>query len=242
MSMRRAPLVHLCLAAAFVAPLGGCAEFGLWRKSHEVEAVADTAGDTGPPSGYTDPPPTDAPVAGRVYSIDPRGLDVVRPAGMEELLRDALDRNLLVYVASESESTLGLAFTLAAAGGGQNECEAVRELPGGRWNNPQFVAGPGDVEVSFQGARVMLHEVEVTGLFTQSGASWTGSVHALLDVRDIAFALPTDEDACDVVAEMGGDCDLCDDGTQACVRLDFVNVYATEADIPFNPAPDDGAC
>ena len=243
--MRALPLVLLPLH------LAGCA-FGLSvTPLDEVDAQADP--DTGggwDGSGRTDEDdegggdaplaPTSADLEGRVYSIPLGALHVVEPAGLGALLAEAVDRDLLVYVAQESSDSLALAAALAGADGQQDPCEVVRAFPAADWSqNPLFEAGPGVLEASFAGSPAQFRELVLAGVFDADGGAWRdGTLSAELDTRELQPALSEFGDLCALVAELGGACHACDDGADACFDLRVDDVVAEESRVAFDPSPE----
>lgn len=199
--------------------------------------LADETGETA-----DEPAPVAVSLAGRAWGIHPGTLTVVRPAGLDEMIRGSIDRNVLVYAASQSETTVDLLATVANASGNQNPCEDVRPLPTGTWANPRFAVRSGEVEVSFRGARATLHEVELTGVVSPLADRWTdGTMRAVLDLREVEATLGED-DVCAMVAGLGGDCDLCSDGEQRCVQLEMAGVEGEALTGAFDPTVDSDAC
>lgn len=246
--MPRPPLVLAALLAA------GCrhpAQIGLAQTNPGLgspfdSALTDTAGDTAHPADTApaEPEPTSESLVGRAYTLDPLSWEVTRPAALGDLLRGALDRDILVYVADETNDTLTLTATIAGATGAQNPCEDVVPFGLARWSNPRFVAGPGDLPAAFQGAHVLLHESRFDVTVDPTATSWlAGTLSAKLDLRDVSGLVGSDDDhVCDWVATYGGDCDLCADGGEYCVAFDVDDVLGTQLLTPFDPAPDSGAC
>ena len=164
-------------------------------------------------------------------------LHLTQPAGLDTLFHDALKQNVLFYVGDESDETLGLQITLAAADGSQDPCQTVRTLPDADWNNPTFSAGPGELAVSFGGQAASLRHLTVTGTFDEFASTWRdGTLSTQVDARELAAALGG-VDACELVANVGGACEACDDGAMQCITLEFSDVSAAQTNANFTPTP-----
>lgn len=208
----------------------------------QANFATDTGGldDTGRPAraeSGSEATPTEADLTGRMYVIRPADLTLVEPPGLDALLHEALVQDVFVYVGDEATSTLRLQVALAATDGQQDPCQDVRTLPEAHWQNPIFDAGPGELEVSFAGNAAWLRYLTVTGTFDQDGRAWNeGTLSAQLDARELAAAL-AGEDACEMIANLGGECGLCDDGAKQCVTLEFEDVRAEQSSVAFDPTP-----
>lgn len=222
--MRRSLLLLVTLGS-----ISGC--FGL-----QNNVSADTAfGDTS--SGQFASTPTEVDLAGKLYVIAPSDLHLVEPAGLDTLFHEALKQNVLVYVADESSDTLGLQIVLASSDGTQDPCQDVRSLPDATWQNPTFDAGPGEVAVSFGGEPASLRHLRVTGTFDEYAFNWRdGTLSAQLDARELTAALGG-ADACELVENVGGACEACDDGAMQCITLRFEDVVAAQTNAAFDPTP-----
>jgi hypothetical protein len=211
----------------------------------EADAGVDTAGldeDTPPEDDAEDDPTapvTAVDLTGRVYGITLANLDVVEPPGVGALLAQEVDRDLLVYVAEETAASLTFAVALAAANGAQDPCETVRTFPVADWSdNPYFVAGPGVLEASFGGSPASFRDLELTGTFDADGGAWReGTLSAELDTRELAPALGGLGDLCELLADLGGTCEPCGDGADACFTLRVEDVVATQRSTSFDIDP-----
>lgn len=221
---------HLPLLATTLA-LSGC--FGL------QENVSTDTGLLMDSDGWADQAgtPTDVALTGKLYVIAPDDLTLVDPPGLNELFHSALSQNVLVYIADESESSLTLELSLAGSDGKQNPCEVVRTLPEAEWQNPAFSAGPGEMDVSFGGQPAKLRHLTVAGTFDEYAFNWRdGTLVAQLDARELTSAL-AGADACDLVANVGGACEACDDGEVQCITLRFEDVVAAQSNASYDDSP-----
>ena len=186
---------------------------------------------------------TDVSLAGRVFRIEPDTMTITEPPGLDALKSKAFERDILVYVESESASKLGLSVALADDAGEQDPCETVRAFPNADWSeNPVFEAGPGEIDASFGGQPATLRHVSFSGVFDADGSRWRdGTLVAQLDGRELDGALG-DIDVCELVDAMGGACTSCDDGKKLCFAVAINNITATEADIDFDPRNDNNRC
>lgn len=188
-------------------------------------------------------PETEVGLEGAVYRIVPAEMTITQPPGLDALKERMLERDILVFVSSESSSALGLSVALAAADGGQDVCETVRDFPKADWSqNPVFEAGPGEIEASFGGQPATLREVRFGGVFDEDGSRWReGTMVAQLDGRELLGALG-DVDVCSLVDAMGGECEPCSDGKHYCFAVEIENITAKETNIDFNERNDGSRC
>ncbi len=225
------------------APLATCSLLGLslsgcFGLQNNVTSETGVFGDSGMSAALADSAtPTTVALSGKLYVIAPADLNLVDPAGLNDLFHAALKDNVLVYVAQESQTSLTLDLSLAGSDGKQNPCEKVRTLPTAQWENPTFVAGPGEMDVSFAGTPATLRHLTVSGTFDQYAFNWRdGSLTAQLDGRELSSALGG-ADACTLVANAGGSCEACDDGVVACVTLTFAGVVASQSNDSYDTSP-----
>lgn len=236
------PRFELAFLLALPA-FGGCA-FGL---ESSVDNALVASGGTGPNESfdYDDEslPGTEVSLEGSVYRIGPRSMTIVEPPGLDALKERMLDRDILVYVAGESTSKLSLSVALAAADGGQDVCETVREFPKADWSeNPVFEAGPGEIDASFGGQPATLRDVSFGGVFDADGEKWRdGTLVTQLDGRELVGALG-DVDVCELVDVMGGSCTACADGKKLCFAVVIEGITAQRADIAFDARNDASRC
>lgn len=213
--------------------LGGC--FGLQTNTSTETGLLDTGYDEA--AEGQDAPPTDVELAGKLYVVAPSDLTLVEPPGLDALFHEALNQNVFVYVADESASSLTLQLALAASDGSQNPCETVRTLPDAAWQNPEFSVGSGELEVSFAGHPATLRHIAISGTFDEYAFNWRdGTMSAQLDARELTDALGG-EDACELVANVGGACEACEDGAIQCVTLRFEDVMGAQSNVDFDPTP-----
>jgi hypothetical protein len=245
--MRTLPAVVLpSLLPAFL--LAGC-NFGLSLGAGDLEAAGDlpdAAEGSDPPGDTPDDglPETEVALDGNLYAIHPASMQVVEPAGLDALFGDVLDRDVLVYVESESAAALQLDVALASPEGRQDRCEAVRRFPAGDWTqNPVFDVGPGELAASFGGHAAAFRSLVLSGVFDASGGEWTdGTLDAQLDTRELAPALSGQGDLCALVESLGGACEPCDDGAPFCFALRIAGIAGERVDAPFDPGLDGSAC
>lgn len=212
----------------------GC--FGLQDNMPELDSAADTGGGGTSPEEESSPA-VEADLTGALYVIAPDDLTVTEPAGVDALLHESLNQNVLMYVADASSSSLSLDLSLAGADGRQDPCERVRELPVAEWDNPVFYAGPGEMDVSFGGQPAVLRHLTLSGTFDADAQAWhSGTMTTQLDSRELSAALGG-ADACELLAAMGTECGPCDDGTDACFTLVFDDVQAARSSSSYDTTP-----
>ncbi len=189
-------------------------------------------------------PATAVELDGKLYAISPDAMRVTQPPGLDGIFDQVLDRDVLVYVESESSTTLELAVALAGPNGRQDPCEAVRAFPAGDWTeNPVFDVGPGSLTTQFGGHPATFRDLALSGVFDEYAFSWReGTLSALLDTRELEPALGDVGDACGLVEDLGGSCVACDDGEPACFELRIEEIVAELVDAPFEVAPDTRGC
>lgn len=204
----------------------GCGDVGLQAMPNEVvpgapEPAAEAA------TGISD----------RLYVISQTDLRVVEPPGLDTMLDQVLDRDVLFYVAEEESTRIRIDLALASIDGAQDPCEKVLELPTADWSkNPDFLVGPGRLDVSFSGQPASFRDLTLAGTFAEDGKSWTdGQMSAELDARELSEAAGTD--VCKLVTAMGGDCHACEDGAKTCFTLAFDSVGGERVDFDFDPTP-----
>lgn len=213
--------------------LAGCGGVGLEAMPEEaVPGTADPAADDGMAVPTSD-------LAGDVFVIRRAGLQVVEPPGLDTMLDDVLDRDVLFYVAAEESTRIRIDLALAGETGAQDPCAAVVELPTADWtHNPVFEVGPGRLDVPISGELTTFRELSLTGTFAEDGASWgDGELSAELDTRELAAAVPEGTDLCGLVEAMGGACHACDDGAKVCFTLAFEEVRGERVELEFDPTP-----
>ena len=82
-----------------------------------------------------------------------------------------------------------------------------------------------------------MRHLTVTGTFDEYAFNWRdGTLSAQLDARELSAALGA-TDACELVANVGGSCEACDDGAVECITLQFADVMAAQSNEGFNPNP-----
>lgn len=235
--------MRLLLAAALTLPLSACS-YGLTGATDE--APFDTGGlaaDPGTPddeaaaTGDEEAAPTAVEVEGKLYAISPDDLTVMEPAGLDAVFDEVLTRDVLVYVEDETSETLMLDVALAGADGRQDPCEAVRQFPAADWSrNPVFEAGPGELATSFGGQPATFRHLQLGGTFDEYAFAWReGTLSAQLDTRELQAALPREDDLCGLVEDLGGACEPCDDGEEACFALRLEDIVAELVDGSFEP-------
>lgn len=236
------PRFELAFLLAFPA-FAGCA-FGL-DSAVDNALVANSGAGANPSYDYDDEalPDTQASLEGSVYRIEPGEMTIVEPPGLDALKERMLDRDILVYVASESSTKLGLSVALAGDDGRQDACETVREFPKADWSeNPVFEAGPGEIDASFGGQPATLRDVSFGGVFDVDGGKWRdGTLVTQLDGRELDGALG-DVDVCELVDAMGGTCTECEDGKKLCFAVVIEGITAKRADIDFDARNDASRC
>lgn len=237
-------------------PLVGCGGFGL---SGGVEDGALDAGEGLWDDGADDGDGFEAPdddgrgevlsettvaLEGRVYAITPAGFRVTEPPGLDALFGEVLDRDVLVFVADETDAALTLNVSLAASDGRQDPCEAVRAFPAGDWtSNPAFEVGPGRLDTSFGGNAASFRDLSLSGIFDADGGAWRyGMLSAMLDTRELAPALGGIDDVCGLVEDLGGACTACSDGEEACFSLVLEDIVADEVPVAYDATPDVSSC
>lgn len=242
--MRALPLV-LALAV-----LPACS-FGLTVGPDGVETPdADTPEGNGPGTPDDEEaevdtlPSTAVDLDGKLYAIAPADMHVTEPPGLDALFGEVLTRDVLVYVESESDTSLELAVALAGTAGGQDPCEAVRHFPAGDWTeNPVFEVGPGELSTRFGGHPATFRDLELSGVFDEYAFAWRdGTLSAQLDTRELAPALGDMDDLCGLVSELGGECVPCDDGEDACFALRIEDIVAELVEESFDATPDASRC
>ncbi|MDP2313754.1 MAG: hypothetical protein Q8P41_12675 [Pseudomonadota bacterium] len=231
--MRAFPLVALSAVV-----LSGCG-FGLTFEPEGLDEAApgpDASAPDDPSAGALDA--TSEDLAGKLYVIDPTSMRVTEPAGLDALFGEVLDRDVFVYVEGESADTISLAVALSGADGQQDPCEPVRRFPEGDWTqNPVFDVGPGELTTSFGGQPATFRSLALSGVFDASADAWReGTLSAQLDTRELAGALG-DIDGCAFVGDLGGACERCDDGAEACFQLSIEGIVAELADTRFDATP-----
>ncbi len=220
--MRTLPLLLLPLSGCFGLQSNISVDTGYWGDSAESE---------------TNGTPVSEDLTGKVYAVGPTDMTLVEPAQLAELYLENVGKDILIYVASETTTTLQLQAALAADDGSQNPCETVRDLPQADWLNPSFQAGPADMEIGFGGQPATLQDVELTGTFSPDAGSFgDGTLAGVVDARELAAALGG-IDACEMLDGMGSSCIPCDDGELQCASVRFEDVQGTEASMSFDPTP-----
>ncbi|MFZ5475595.1 MAG: hypothetical protein ACOZNI_02365 [Myxococcota bacterium] len=181
---------------------------------------------------------------GKLYAIAPDAFTVTEPPGLDGLFDEVLDRDVLVFVESETSDEIVMDVTLAGTDGEQNPCEPVRAFPAGDWSeNPVFDVGPGELTTSFGGHRASFRDLQMSGVFDEYAFTWTdGTLSAELDTRELAPALPEVDDLCELVEELRGSCEPCDDGADACFALRIEGIVAEQRDSVFDPSADGSGC
>lgn len=240
--MRSFPLVSSLLLA-----LTGC-NFGLSMETELGGADAPLEEDTdaaAPGVSEGDAlPETAVDLTDKLYAIPATSLHVTEPPGLDSIFDQVLDRPVLVYVESETDSTLQLDVALAGTDGRQNPCEAVRRFPAGDWSeNPVFAVGPGELTTSFGGHEATFRNLEMSGVFDEYAFAWhDGILSATLDTRELAPALPGVDDMCELVEALEGECEPCDDGADACFAVRIEGIVADLLDDTFEVEPDPDTC
>jgi len=186
--------------------------------------------------------PVDAVLTGRTYSTPIADLTVLEPAGLQVLLTDASQGELLFHVADEQAAELDIVMTLSTSGGDQDPCQAVYTLPGADWStNPEFSIQDGTTEIDVAGQPLALHHMDLDGRISTDGDLWESAIlTAVIDTRDLlGGSLPQDTDVCALVEQLGGTCQTCTDGVDACATLQL-EMDATRVDMDFDMAA--GGC
>ena len=222
----------------------GCS-FGLNPVIDTTLSATDDGSQAPTDGAYDDEtlPKTDVGLEGSVYRIQPSSMTVTQPPGLDALKDKMLERDILVFVASESPSKLGLSVAIAADDGEQDPCETVRAFPDADWSeNPVFEAGPGEIDASFGGQPAVLRHTHFGGVFDADGQKWRdGTLLTQLDGRELRGSLG-DVDVCDLVSAMGGGCEACDDGKELCFQVAIEDITANRADMDFDERNDGGRC
>lgn len=216
--------------------LVGCGGVGLEAMPDEV--VPGTADPTADDAGVA-AAATTGDLGGELFVIHRAGLEVVDPPGLDTMLDQVLDRDVLFYVAAEESTRIRIDLALAGTTGAQDPCATVVELPTADWShNPVFEVGPGRLEVPISGALTTFRDLTLTGTFAEDGTSWSdGEMSAELDARELAAAVPEGTDVCGLVEAMGGACHACDDGAKTCFTLAFDHVGGEKVGLEFDPTP-----
>lgn len=197
--------------------------------------------------GEAEQAPADAvsvPMSGRTYSTFLSDVIVLEPVGLQALIPQIADEELLFHVAAEGSDLLDLVMALAADDGGQDPCEPVYALPRADWStNPEILIEDGDTEIAIGGQPVALEQLDLEAHVTTDAQLWdTAILTAVIDTRDLlGGSLSADTDVCELVENMGGTCQACADGVDACATLQM-QLQAEQVEVDFDPGLEPQGC
>lgn len=183
-------------------------------------------------------------MAGRTYSTHLAELAVLEPSGLQPLLEQAAEEELLFHVVDEGDDRLDIVMTVAGRDGAQDVCQPVYSLPQADWTNPDFYIEDGETEIAVAGQPLVLDQLDLEAKVTADGQVWEEAVlTSIIDTRDLlGGSLPEGTNVCHLVEELGGACLACSDGEEACATLQL-GLEAALVDIDFDPdARPDGGC
>jgi len=199
--------------------------------------------DTGALSAAQGGDPVSVDLAGRTYAVPLSQVTVLEPAGLQAVLPQVATSDLLFHVSDEATDTLDLVMSMAAADGAQDPCQPVYSLPAAAWRNPELDIQDGTTRIDIAGQPLTLSRLNMQATVSTDGGRWdTAELAAFIDTRDLlGGSLPEGTDICGIVENMGGTCEACDDGVEACSWL-RMELQATETDISYDPSVDAHGC
>lgn len=225
------------LPAALALGLVGCGSIGL-------DVMEDEPTTAGPAEEQAPADQVSVGLSGRTYSSFLADMTVLEPAGLQALIPQVADEELLFHVVAEGSGLLDIVMALAAADGTQDPCEPVYDLPRADWSsNPEFVIEDGQTEINIGGKPVDLAGLDLQAHVTTDGSLWDDAVlTAVIDTRDLlGGSLSADTDVCELVENMGGECLACSDGEPACATLSL-QLQAEQVEVDFDPGLEPSGC
>ena len=233
-----APLV---IGLAFT--LSGCGGLGLSYYDDLGELDEQYEDDAGEAFEGESPDQVGVEMTGRTYAVRLDEVEVVEPVGLQSMLAEITQDELLFHVVWEDGDELGMALTLADSVGDQDVCQPVFDLPRADWDNPDFSISDGTVDIELGGKPVELRKFDLDGRVYPDGSLWDYSrLRAEIDTRDLLGGSIADNvDVCLLVEELGGVCRECPDGVDACTNLEL-NLFAVEVDVAFDASEDGEGC
>jgi hypothetical protein len=225
------------LPFALAFTLSGCGSIGL-------DVMEQDQTSAGPADAQVPADQVSVGLSGRTYSAFLADMTVLEPAGLQALIPQVADEELLFHVVAEGSGLLDIVMALAAEDGTQNPCEPVYDLPRADWSsNPEFVIEDGETEIQIGGKPVLLGRLDLEAHVTTDGSLWDDAVlTAVIDTRDLlGGSLSTETDVCELVENMGGECLACADGAMACATLSL-KLQAEQVDVDFDAGLEPEGC
>ncbi len=189
-------------------------------------------------------PPVEVVLEGSTYAVDLTAVTVVEPPGLATVF-DELDAGpALFHVLREDGEIIELAIALGAADGRQSECEPIHILPPADFSrNPWLEIHGAALPMSLGGHPITLDYMGLTTLFATDGEEWlSGTLSAVLDVRELEPLFKEGTDICALVEGMEGTCEPCADGVETCVDVALDEVVGRQVPIRFDPELDTSGC
>ncbi|RME25866.1 MAG: hypothetical protein D6798_07965 [Deltaproteobacteria bacterium] len=205
------------LSSLSIAPLFLLAACGLG-----LEPLTPDELDAGPDSDLGDP--VTVSLTGRTYAADIAGITVLEPEGLGPLMQETVKGTLLFHVTADRGDQVDLVLTLGDDQGRQDPCTKVYALPSADWTgNPALAIEDGTTRIDIAERPVDLSSLSMVALVRDDGQEWTNThIRTLVDTRDLqGGSLPEGTDVCGLVAELGGECMVCDDGEPVCAVLEL---------------------
>ena len=230
-------LPAVLISAGLGLALTGCGSIGLDVMEQDETSVGQAEEEA--PADQVD-----VGLSGRTYSAFLADMTVLEPSGLQALIPQVADEELLFHVVAEGSGLLDIVMALAAEDGTQNPCEPVYDLPRADWSsNPEFVIQDGQTEINIGGKPVELEGLDLEAHVLADGSQWDQAVlTAVIDTRDLlGGSLSADTDVCELVENMGGECLECSDGVAACATL-ALQLQAVEVAVDFDPGIEPSGC
>ncbi len=175
-------------------------------------------------------------VDGKTYTLGLSDATWNEPTALGSLLPVlGLDTAYLMLFVDEVDATKEIISFVGALGFDEDmdgvvtqyPCAEAVDFPDADFSkNPNFTAGPGELEMDTDFGTVPLYELYVSGTFDETGESAEMNVTGLLDVRSFEYGTAK---GCSIVAAFSIPCEVCPDGEEECV---FIDASATVAADP----------
>jgi hypothetical protein len=176
-------------------------------------------------------------LAGKTWALDLRSARGVHPLGIDEVLGELIQFDLLVSVVSSDGTTLDWMAAVADDTGTQDVCTPSIDIPSaGLESNPDVTVESELLPIEVGGSTLEIDDMLLTGTFTPDGTQMEGvTIAGNVDTRPLAGVL-TEEDDGDpnAVCELFQNnfnirCTDCPDGTGVfCIDLVLDTISAPE--------------
>ncbi len=178
-----------------------------------------------------------AALAGRTWALDLRTARGVHPLGIDEVLQELIQFDLLVGVSASDGVTLEWMAAVADESGAQDACTPSIDIPASDLaGNPDVAVTSDLLPIEVSGSTLEIAGMLLTGTFTADGSTMEGvTIGGNVDTRPLAGVL-TEEDDGDpnAVCELFGNnfnirCTDCPDGSGTyCIDLVLDTISAPE--------------